>query len=41
MLSTLLHADGLAVIPAEWGPVAAGTTVQVQVLRPGLALGAQ
>ena len=35
MLSSLLRADGLAVIPPEWGAVAPGTAVEVQVLRPG------
>ncbi len=34
----LLDADGLAVIPAEWGAVEPGAVVSVQVLRPGLDL---
>lgn len=35
IVKTSLRADGLAVLPAEWGPVRAGTALEVQVLRPG------
>jgi len=38
MLTTSLRADGLAVIPAEWGAVAPGSAVDVQVIRPGFEL---
>jgi molybdopterin molybdotransferase len=39
ILRTLLRADGIAVLPAEWGDVAAGAAVEVQVLRPGFDMG--
>jgi len=35
ILKTLLQADGIAVVPADQGTVAAGQPVQVQVIRPG------
>ena len=35
ILKTLLRADGIAVVLAEQGPVAAGQPVAVQVIRPG------
>jgi molybdopterin molybdotransferase len=35
ILKTLLRADGIAVVPAEQGPLAAGQPVAVQVIRPG------
>jgi molybdopterin molybdotransferase len=37
-LKTLLQADGIAIVPAEWGTVRAGTEVGVQVVRSGLDL---
>lgn len=33
-LKALVDADGIAVIPAEWGSVEPGAAVQIQVLRP-------
>jgi molybdopterin molybdotransferase len=36
-LKTTLRADGIAVIPAEWGPARAGATIDVQVLRGAFA----
>jgi molybdopterin molybdotransferase len=36
ILSTMLRADGLAILPADVGDLAPGTPVDVQVLRPGL-----
>ncbi len=33
LFRTTLQADGIAVIPADVGPIAAGTQVDVQVLR--------
>lgn len=33
ILRTMLRADGVAIIPAEWGDVQPGTTIQVQVCR--------
>ena len=38
ILRTLLRADGIAVIPAEWGDVRPGTTIDVQVCRSGSGL---
>jgi len=38
ILRTQLRADGIAVIPAESGDLAAGDSVDVQVIRPGLEL---
>jgi molybdopterin molybdotransferase len=38
ILRTMLRADGIAVIPAEQGDVAAGGEVDVQVTRGGLEL---
>jgi molybdopterin molybdotransferase len=35
ILRTTLRADGIAIIPAEWGDVRPGTTIDVQVLRSG------
>lgn len=35
ILRTTLDADGVAIIPAEWGDVPPGTRVQVQLCRPG------
>jgi molybdopterin molybdotransferase len=37
ILKTQLLADGIAVVPAEQGPLAAGAAVQVQVLREASA----
>jgi molybdopterin molybdotransferase len=39
ILRTLLRADGIAVLPAEWGDVPAGRAVEVQVLRPEFDMG--
>jgi molybdopterin molybdotransferase len=36
ILSTMLRAEGIAIIPADWGDVAPGTTIDVQVGRDGL-----
>jgi molybdopterin biosynthesis enzyme len=36
MLNTMVRADGIAIIPAEWASVRAGTEVDVQVLRGAL-----
>ncbi len=33
ILRTMLRADGVAIIPAEWGDVRPGTTIQVQVFE--------
>ena len=38
ILKTSLQADGIAVIPADRGPVAAGAPVEVQLLRAGMEL---
>jgi molybdopterin molybdotransferase len=35
ILKTMLQADGIAVIPADWGSVGAGDAVDVQLLRAG------
>ena len=37
-LKTTLRADGIAVIPAEWGSAEAGAVIDVQVLRGGFAV---
>jgi molybdopterin molybdotransferase len=36
ILSTMLRADGVAIVPAEVGDLGTGAPVDVQVLRPGL-----
>ncbi|BDG05561.1 molybdopterin molybdotransferase MoeA [Anaeromyxobacter oryzae] len=36
ILKTMLQADGIAVIPADWGSVGAGDLVDVQMLRGGV-----
>lgn len=38
ILKTLLQADGIAIIPAEWKEVCAGATLDVQVLRGGFEM---
>jgi molybdopterin molybdotransferase len=38
ILTTMLHADGIAVLPAEWGSVRAGTPVPVQIVRGGFEM---
>jgi molybdopterin molybdotransferase len=38
ILRTMLRADGIAIIPAEWGDVRPGTTIDVQVCRSGSGL---
>lgn len=35
ILRTTLEADGVAIIPADWGDVAPGTRIQVQLCRAG------
>ncbi len=40
ILKTMLRADGIAVIPADWGSVERGAVVEVQMLRSGVELGA-
>jgi hypothetical protein len=35
----MLRADGIAVIPAEWGPIPDGAPVDVQILRAGFEAG--
>ena len=35
IVGTSLRADGLALLPAEWGTVRVGTTVEVELLREG------
>ncbi len=39
ILKTMLKADGIAVIPADWGSVGRGDLVDVQVLRSGVGAG--
>jgi molybdopterin molybdotransferase len=38
ILKTMLHADGIAVLPAECGAVRAGTPVHVQIVRGGFEM---
>ncbi len=38
IVGTSLRADGLALLPSEWDAARAGTTVQVQLLRPAEAV---
>ncbi len=39
ILRTMLRADGVAIIPADWGDVRPGTTIEVQVCRSGFEMG--